>query len=105
MLERCVLPDLTLEFETLDGATNHPVVFRDCEVGRVNLDGADVRVGLRFEVCTVSGLSLKGATFESDLGVGVSTIAGPVDGVEARFGRDADFAETTFEAPVTLDEA
>ncbi|MFB6137039.1 MAG: pentapeptide repeat-containing protein [Halobacteriaceae archaeon] len=105
VLEGCSLPALSFDYETLDGADNHPLVFRDCEVGELSLDHADLRVGVRFEDCTVAGLSLDGATVESDLAAPGTRFTGPVVGEEAHFARDADFSDATFAGPVTLDEA
>lgn len=104
IFEGCSFPELDLDYEVLDGANRHPLVFRECSFGHVSAEHADVRLPVRFEGCTIEGLSLPQAAFESDLVVASSTVTGPVEAVEARFARDADFTATTFAAPVTMDE-
>ncbi|MFB6072084.1 MAG: pentapeptide repeat-containing protein [Halobacterium sp.] len=105
VLTDCVLPDVAVDYETVDGENRHPVVLRDCTVGRVSAEHADVRVPVRFEDCEVGGLSLDGAYFEADVAVRDSTVTGEVSAVETRFDRDADFTNTVFEASVAMTEA
>ena len=105
ILDDCTLPALDFDYETVDGDNRHPVVFRNCDVGRVSAERADVRLPIRFENCTVGGLSLDGAFFESDIAVLETTVTGSVSAVETRFDRDVDFSDTAFEAPVTMNEA
>lgn len=105
VLEGCTLPRLEFDYETLEGATNHPVVFEDCTIDAVTLDHAEVSVPVRFVDCTIDGLSMTGAVFDADVTIEGTAVTGPVDGVETRFRRDATFQDTTFAEPVTFDEA
>lgn len=100
----CTFPDLHFDYETIDGDENHPVVFRECTFGRFSAEHADVRNPIRFEDCSIDGLSLDGAHFESDVAAEGTTLTGSVEADEARFDRDADFTRTTFAAPVTMTE-
>ncbi|MDY6764493.1 MAG: pentapeptide repeat-containing protein [Halobacteria archaeon] len=106
VFEDCTFPALDLDYEVVQGADNHPVVFRDCIFeGVVSFDNADVKLPLRFEDSEMDGLSIQYARFEYDIEFEGSTITGPVDGYEAWFNRDVSFSDVTFETEVSLEEA
>lgn len=106
IITECALPPLDFSYHDLDGDNNHPVVFRNCVFeGEVDLTHADIKLPLKFEECTIAGLSLEQARFEYDIEFNDTTITEEVGGFEARFDRNADFSGSTFEAPIEFDEA
>jgi uncharacterized protein YjbI with pentapeptide repeats len=103
--EGCQFPELSLDFEVVHGADNHPAIFENCTFeGGISAEKADVDIALQFHDCTVGGLSLYHARFEYDVEFHGSRFAGPVTADETRFDQDAEFDGAVFEAPVEFVE-
>jgi hypothetical protein len=102
----CALPELDLDFRTVDSDNNYPIVFRNCRFdGPISAIDADVTVPVRFENCEIGGFRLEGARFEFDFVVVNSTVTSETDAFEARFDDRFGVTGSTFEAPVALEEA
>lgn len=105
-IEDATVPELRLDYQTIESDNTHPVVFRNCAFpDGIYAVNADVTLPVHFQNCTIAGFRVDSARFEYDLSIRDSDVTGELDGFEARFDRDADLAGTTFQAPVTLDEA
>jgi len=101
----CTFPALTLDFRTLSGDNNYPLVFRNCTFeGPISAVDADISTPIRFDGCTIGGIELEGTRFEFDLIIDDSTVDGAIDAFEARFEDRFEVMETTFEAPAVFDE-
>jgi uncharacterized protein YjbI with pentapeptide repeats len=106
ILTDCTFPALDLDFLTLNGDNNYPLVFRNCTFeGAISAVDADTAIPIRFEGCDIAGFELEGARFEFDFAVSDSTIAGAVDAFETRFDDRFEVTGTTFASPVSFEES
>ncbi|MFB6253818.1 MAG: pentapeptide repeat-containing protein [Halobacteriaceae archaeon] len=105
IIENCAFQEVNLDYETLDGANKHPLIFRECQFESFSAAFADIRLPLHFENCTIGELSIDGAYFESDIILQSTTVQGSVSAIETRFELDVDFTNTTFSDEVAMNEA